>query len=203
MCVCVCVYTSQFMYNKLYIYFFICIQLYLLFSCVCMCVCAFEEWQKATVDKQYVTLPDPTWERTNSGSLFRSMTSSMLDKSNFISTYWYLGVQLGGRAIQRGQLLCYKYHCLCFFGIVWRFRILTWEGSFSLWHHPCRVSWIPRVCLYCFSFSNYTFSIQRLFLSWTVWSKHTRGSYSGRLALGSSLEFWELNRNEHFGSIYF
>ncbi len=32
----------------------------------------------------------------------------------------------GGGAIQRGQLLCYKYHCcLCYFGIVWRFRILT------------------------------------------------------------------------------
>ncbi len=30
-----------------------------------------------------------------------------------------------------------------------------------------------------------------------------QGSYSGRLALGSPLEFWELNRNEHFGSIYF
>ncbi len=26
----------------------------------------------------------------------------------------------------------------------------------------------------------------------TVWSIHTRGSYSGRLALGSPLEFWEL-----------
>ncbi len=30
-----------------------------------------------------------------------------------------------------------------------------------------------------------------------------QGSYSGRLALGSPLEFWELNRNEHLGSIYF
>ncbi len=38
-----------------------------------------------------------------------------------------------GGAIQRGQLLCHKYHCyLCFFGIVWRLRIQTWEGSFSL-----------------------------------------------------------------------
>ncbi len=38
---------------------------------------------------------------------------------------------------------------------------------------------IPRVCLYCFSFSNDTFTIQRLFLSCTVWSIHTRGSYQG------------------------
>ncbi len=50
------------------------------------------------MDKQYVALPDPTWERMNSGwgggggggggvVLFRSVTSSMPGKSNFISTY--------------------------------------------------------------------------------------------------------------------
>ncbi len=44
---------------------------------------------------------------------------------------------------------------------------------------------------------------QYMFLSCTVWSIHSRCSYSGRLALGSPLEFWELNRNEHLGSIYF
>ncbi len=39
------------------------------------------------MDKQYVSLPDTTWERTNSGGLFQSVTSSMPGKLNFISTY--------------------------------------------------------------------------------------------------------------------
>ncbi len=35
------------------------------------------------MDKQYATLPDLTWERTNSGDLFRSVTSSMPGKFHF------------------------------------------------------------------------------------------------------------------------
>ncbi len=35
------------------------------------------------MDKQYVALPDPTWERTNSGGLFRSVKSSMPGKFHF------------------------------------------------------------------------------------------------------------------------
>ncbi len=198
--------------------------------CVCVCVCVHLWKERESNHEQTVCGASGSNLRENElGGLFRSVTSSMPGKLNFISNYWYLGVQLwyknvsgdggGGVMVQECQwkvmtgeggqfseASCYVTNIivvLCFFGIVWRFRIL-WEGSFSLWHHPCRVSWIPRVCLYCFSFSNYTFSIQRwLFLSWTVWSIHTRGSYSGRLVLGSPLEFWELNRNKHLGSIYF
>ncbi len=59
------------MYNKLYNYFY---DLYSpvssFFLCVCVCVHFWNE--RATVDKQYVALPDPTWETTNSGGLFRS-----------------------------------------------------------------------------------------------------------------------------------
>ncbi len=70
---CVCVYTSQFMYNKLYIYFYDLyspVASFFLCVCVCMCVRAFVERERATMDKQYVALPDPTWERTNSGVFF-------------------------------------------------------------------------------------------------------------------------------------
>ncbi len=35
------------------------------------------------MDKQYVVLSDLTWERTNSGGLFRSVTSSMPGKFHF------------------------------------------------------------------------------------------------------------------------
>ncbi len=35
------------------------------------------------MDKQYVALPDPTWEGTNSGGLFRSVTSSMPGEFHF------------------------------------------------------------------------------------------------------------------------
>ncbi len=76
------------MYNKLYIYFY---DLYSPVSsfllCVCVCVCVHLWNERATVDKQYVAVPDTTWERTNSGGLFRSMTSSMPGMLNFISTY--------------------------------------------------------------------------------------------------------------------
>ncbi len=53
------------MYNKLYIYiydlyspvasFFLCVCV-----CVCMCVRAFVERERATMNKKYVALPDPT-----------------------------------------------------------------------------------------------------------------------------------------------
>ncbi len=118
---------------------------------MCVCACIGGKRERATMNKQYVALPDPTWERTNSGGLFRSVTSSMPGKFHFnLLIFGCLvggwgggggyGTRMsvksndgGGGAIQRGQLLCYKYHCcLCFFGIVWRFRILTWEGSFSM-----------------------------------------------------------------------
>ncbi len=51
------------MYNKLYIYF------YDLYSPVasfflCMCVRAFVERERATMNKQYASLPDTTWEGT-------------------------------------------------------------------------------------------------------------------------------------------
>ncbi len=46
------------------------------------------------MDKQYVALPDPTWERTNSGGLFRSVTSSMPGKFHFNSLIF--GCPVGG-----------------------------------------------------------------------------------------------------------
>ncbi len=106
---------------------------------MCVRACIGGKRERATMNKQYVALLNPTWERTNSGGLFRSVTSSMLGKFHFNLLIFGCpdggggGGGGGGEAIQRGQLLCYKYHCcLCFFGIVWRFRILTWEGSFSM-----------------------------------------------------------------------
>ncbi len=130
-------------------------------ECVYVCACICGKRERATMNEP--------------GCLFRSVTSSMPGKLNFISTYWYLGVQLGlglggGLSVKSNdggggrEASCYVTNIIvvCVFLVLYgRFRILTWEGSFSLWHHPCRISWIPRVCLYCFSFSNYTFSIQR------------------------------------------
>ncbi len=53
------------MYNKLYIYFY---DLYSPVACVCVCVCmcvrAFVERERATMNKQYASLPDTTWEGT-------------------------------------------------------------------------------------------------------------------------------------------
>ncbi len=86
---------------------------------------------------------------------------------------------------------------LCFFGFVWRFRIL-WEGSFSL----CAIHACVLVLLFIFKLHFLNTTIVSLMYS----VKYTyQGSYrySGRLALGSPLEFWELNRNELLGSIYF
>ncbi len=58
------------MCNKLYIYFY---DLYspvafFLYVCVCVyvCACICGKRERATMNKQYVALPDPT-ERTNSG----------------------------------------------------------------------------------------------------------------------------------------
>ncbi len=103
------------------------------------------------MNKQYVALPDPTWERTTRGDLFQYVTPSMPGKFYFNLLIFGCPVGVGGGggglwhrmsvksndggggAIQQGQLLCYKYNCcLCFFGIVWSFRILIWEGSFSM-----------------------------------------------------------------------
>ncbi len=66
-CVFVCVYTSQFMYNKLYFF-----DLYSPVASFFLCVCvrALVERKRATMNKQYVALLDPTWERTNSGGSF-------------------------------------------------------------------------------------------------------------------------------------
>ncbi len=92
-CVCVCTPVNLCIINYTFI-FMICIHLYLLFSCVCVCVCVHLWNERATMDKQYVALPDPTWERTNSGGLFRSVTSSMLGKFHF--NLLIFGCSVGG-----------------------------------------------------------------------------------------------------------
>ncbi len=50
---------------------------------MCVCVRALVERERATMNKQYVALPDPTWEGTKSVGLFRSVTSSMPGKFHF------------------------------------------------------------------------------------------------------------------------
>ncbi len=77
------------MYNKLYINFydlyspvasfFVCVCVY-----VCACICGKRE--RATMNKQYVASGSNLREN-ELGGLFRSVTSSMLGKLNFISTY--------------------------------------------------------------------------------------------------------------------
>ncbi len=78
-CVCACIPVNLCIINYTFI-FMICIHLYLLCVYVCACICGMRE---RDMDKQYVALPDFTWERTNSGGLFRSVTSSMPGKFHF------------------------------------------------------------------------------------------------------------------------
>ncbi len=81
------------MYNKLYIYFydlyspvassFLCVCV-----CVCMCVRAFVERERESNHEQTVCGTSGSNLRENELSgLFRSVTSSMPGKLNFISTY--------------------------------------------------------------------------------------------------------------------
>ncbi len=64
--------------------FMICIHLYLLFSSVCVCICGMRESNRG----QTVCGASGSNLRENElGGLFRSVTSSMPGKLNFISTY--------------------------------------------------------------------------------------------------------------------
>ncbi len=83
------------MYNKLYIYFydlyspvasfFLCVCVCV---CVCMCVRAFVERERESNHEQTVCGTSGSNLGENElGGLFRSVTSSMPGKLNFISTY--------------------------------------------------------------------------------------------------------------------
>ncbi len=174
--------------------------------CVCVCVCV-RACVRALVERER----EQPW--TNSMWHFRIQPGRERTRGvffglwhhpcwvSFISTYWYLGVQLGvgegglwhknvsekqwrrgegGNSVRPAIVLQISLLSVFF----WYGMEVPDPNLGGIVQYVTRR--IPRVCLYCFSFSNYTFSIQRwLFISWTVWSIHTRGSYSGRLALGS------------------
>ncbi len=79
------------MYNKLYIYFY---YLYspvaslILCVCVCVCVCVHLWKERESNHEQTVCGASGSNLRENElGGLFRSVTSSMPGKLNFISTY--------------------------------------------------------------------------------------------------------------------
>ncbi len=148
--------------------FMICIHLYLLYSsvCVCMCVLAFVEWERATVDKQYVALPDTTWKKTL--DLFGSWLLCPC-KLNFMCVY----VCVYTSHFMYNNLFIYFYDlyspvssflmcvcvCVCVCVHFWNEREHPWTNSmcrfqiqpgieqtrgayFDLWHHRCRISWI-------------------------------------------------------------
>ncbi len=78
------------MYNKLYIYFY---DLYspvafffLVSVCVCVCVHLWKEREQPWTNSMWRFRIQPGRERTR-GGLFRSVTSFMPGKLNFISTY--------------------------------------------------------------------------------------------------------------------
>ncbi len=60
-CVCVCTPVNLIIHLFLWSVF-TCILFFLV--CVCMCVRAFVERERATMNKLYASLPDPTWEGT-------------------------------------------------------------------------------------------------------------------------------------------
>ncbi len=75
------------MYNKLYIYFYDLyspVASFILCVCVCACICG----KRASNHEQTVCGASGSNLRENElGGLFRSVTSSMPGKLNFISTY--------------------------------------------------------------------------------------------------------------------
>ncbi len=80
------------MYNKIYIYFYDLyspVASFFLCVCVCMCVRAFVEREREQSNhEQTVCGASGSNLRENElGGLFRSVTSSMPGKLNFISTY--------------------------------------------------------------------------------------------------------------------
>ncbi len=142
---------------------------------MCVCVRALVERERATMNKQYVALPDPTWERTNSGGLFRSVKSSMLGKFHFNLLIFGCPVGGGGGGGDYGTRMSVKSNDGEGGGNSARPAVVLQISLLSVFFWYCMevpdpnlggivqyvTRRIPRVCLYCFSFSNYTFSIQR------------------------------------------
>ncbi len=107
----------------------------------------------------------------------------------------------GGAAIQRGQLLCYKCHC-CLVFFWYCMEVPDPMGGIVQSVTPSMPGKLNSTCvlvlLFIFKvhFINTCFSHVQCrvyipgFIQWEAW-------------LCSPLEFWELNRNEHLGSIYF
>ncbi len=109
----------------------------------------------------------------------------------------------GGGAIQRGQLLCYKYHC-CLVIFCYCMEVLDPMGGIVQSVPPSMPGKLNSTCVLVLLFIFKLHFLNTTIVSLMYSVEYTyQGSYSGRLALGSPLEFWELNRNEHLGSIYF
>ncbi len=67
------------------------------------------------------------------GGLFRSVTSSMPGKFHFNLLVFGCPVGGGGGGQFSEAAVVLQISLLSvFFGIVWRFRVLTWEGSLSM-----------------------------------------------------------------------
>ncbi len=109
----------------------------------------------------------------------------------------------GEGAIQRGQLLCYKYHC-CLVFFWYCMEVPDPMGGIVQSVTPSMPGKLNSTCVLVLLFIFKLHFLNTTIVSLMYSVEYTyQGSYSGRLALGSPLECWELNRNEHLGSIYF
>ncbi len=107
----------------------------------------------------------------------------------------------GGGSIQRGQLLCYKCHC-CLVFFWYCMEVPDPMGGIVQSVTPSMPGKLNSTCVLVLLFIFKVHFLNTCF-SHVQCGVYIGCSYSGRLALGSPLEFWELNRNEHLGSIYF